>query len=69
MLFWQEIWGVSQKNSLKELQSTSSWIGHAKYGNTYNLRKKIMKGLKLKGGQMKNEKEDYFFNDSRDYDI
>lgn len=29
-------------------QSTASWIGHAKHGNTYNLRKSMMKKLKLK---------------------
>ncbi|MDO5396375.1 MAG: RNA-directed DNA polymerase [bacterium] len=29
-------------------QSISSWVGHAKHGNTYYLRKNIMKRLKLR---------------------
>lgn len=37
-------------------QSTASWIGHAKHGNTYNLRKNIMGKLKLKRGDGKIEK-------------
>lgn len=32
----------------KVRQSTASWIGHAKHGNTYNLRKNIMGKLKLR---------------------
>lgn len=31
-------------------QSTASWIGHAKHGDTYNLRKSMMKKLKLRKG-------------------
>ena len=50
-------------------QCVSSWIGHAKHGNTYNLRKFIMKKMKLTGGRLYDEKEAGYFNDSRDYDI
>lgn len=46
----------------------ASWTGHAKHGDTYNLRKEIMKKIILKGGNQTDE-EETFFNDSRDYDI
>lgn len=48
--------------------SVASWVGHAKHGDTYHLRKEIMKKLSLKGGNQSNEEEN-FFNDSRNYDI
>lgn len=38
-------------------QSTVSWLGHAKHGNTYNLRKNIMGKLKLIKGDICNEKD------------
>lgn len=50
-------------------RSIASWLGHAKHGNTYNLRKSIMKKVKQKGGYKHNEEEIYFYNDSRDFDI
>lgn len=47
------------KISYEEIrQSTVSWIGHAKHGNTYNLRKSMMKKLKLKRERKQNEKTD-----------
>ena len=49
-------------------QSVASWLGHAKHGNTYNLRKHIMSKLKLRGGLKKDEKQSNYYNDSRDYD-
>lgn len=42
-------------------QSTAAWIGHAKHGNTYNLRKNIIGKLKLIKGDgeiEKNNKKD-----------
>lgn len=38
-------------------QSTASWLGHAKHGNTYNLRKSMMKKLRLKKGDDTVEKD------------
>lgn len=49
-------------------QSVAAWIGHAKHGNTYNLRRKTLGRLKLKGCG-KQEEEVFFYNDYRDYDV